>query len=352
MYEELSENLRGVRIAKENEKIALNANYVIQVSVSAVDSFSALDEAKNMYSVLLSIYNACCHNTDLRILPKGLVTVNSKGSFSRVDDSKNLMSKNLNKTYKERHKWMEIALSHNVDNLLSAFELHNSALAIVDTQSQFLNLWTIIELLIKTKPKMMSKINYISNIICSILCNIYYKRIIVSLLKRIYNKFKNSAREVILSESRGDTEYEKLAFILKDNSVLLQKLHNIIAEDPLIAYKVEYLSKKIFVSKEALKKDFVRHSNRIRWQIMRIYRNRCLIVHDGECFEYTNSTLENLHYYVDELFNYIFNKLEMGIRDLNSIYTFAQVKEKEKLEILEDKSKLSDEDFYRIVFDI
>ena len=352
VYKELSKNLTGARKANEKEKSAINAEYVIQTETTAVDSFSALNKAKNAYSLILSIYNACCHNTELKILPKGLVALKSNNNFSLVDDSKNLMSKNLNKTISERRKWMHIAVSQvDETNLLTAFELHNSALAIDDTQSQFLNLWTIIELLIKTNQKMMSRINFISNILCSILCNIYYKRIIVSLLKRIYNKFSATAQKIIKAESRGNTDEEKLAYILKDNSTLQLQLINAVALDPLLVYKIEYYSKKIFISKEVLKEDFVRHSNRIRWQIMRIYRNRCFIVHDGECFDYMNSTLENLHYYVDEMFNYIFEKLEYGITDLESIFTFARVKEKEKLEILGTKSSLSDDDFYKVIFD-
>ncbi len=352
VFKELSKNLTGAREATSNEKATLNTDFVIQTTITAVDSFSALDKAKNAYSLVLSIYNACCHNTNLKILPKGLVSLKSKNNYSIVDDSKNLMSKNLNKTIAERRKWMNIAVSQ-VDeiNLLTAFELHNSALAIDDTQSQFLNLWTIFELLIKTKQKMMSRINYISNILCSILCNIYYKRIIVSLLKRIYNKSSVTARKVIKLENRGDTDEEKLAYILKDNCNLQQQLINAISSDPLLVFKTEYYSKKIFASKKSLKEDFVRHSNRIRWQIMRIYRNRCFIVHDGECFDYINSTLENLHYYVDEMFNYIFDKLEYGITDLESIFTFARVKEKEKLEILDEKSAICDEEFYKIIFD-
>jgi len=352
VYKELSKNLTGARKANDKERAALNAEFVIHTKTKAVDSFSALNNAKNAYSLILSIYNACCHNTELKILPKGLVSIKSKNNYSLVDDSKNLMGKNLNKTISERRKWMHIAVSQvDETNLLTAFELHNSALAIDDAQSQFLNLWTIIELLIKTNQKMMSRINYISNILCSVLCNIYYKRIIVSLLKRINNKFSATAQTIIKSESRGETDEEKLAYILKDKSTLLTQLINAIVSDPLLVYKIEYYSKKIFISKASLKEDFVRHSNRIRWQIMRIYRNRCFIVHDGECFDYINYTLENLHYYVDEMFNYIFEKLEFGITDLESIFTYARVKEKEKLEILGTESPLSEDDFFKVIFD-
>lgn len=269
-----------------------------------------------------------------------------------VDDTKNLMKKNLNKSADDRKRWMRIAVSQvNETNLLTAFELHNVALAINDAPSQFLNLWTIIELLITTNQKMMSRINYISNVVCSVLCNIYYNRVVSSLLKRILNKFSSKAKSIICLEARGKSDEERFAFIIKDNKDLQQKLILATASDPLISYKVEYYSDVIFCNKNSLKKDFVRHSNRIRWQIMRIYRNRCSIVHNGQSFEYINSALENLHYYVDELFNYIFDKLEYGLTDLNAIFSFARIKEKEKLEILDGNSPLSDEEFYKIIFE-
>ncbi len=353
VFNDLKDNLKGARIATEKEQKALNTNYVVQQTVSAADSFSALKTAKYGYSLVLSIYNACCHNKDLKVLPKGLVALEPKCNYCIVDDTINLMSKNLNKSREDRNKWMHIAVTKIKEaNIMTAFELHNIALANEDSQSQFLNLWMIVELLISTKRNTMSRINYISNIITSILCGIYYERIINAILKRLHNIFsREKVNSIINREKRGKNPNEKLAYILKDNNIVLKDLLTLSKVEPLISYKLEYYSKLVFSDKCLLKRDYERHSNRVRWHLMRIYRNRCLIVHNGKSTNYSNNALENLHYYIDEIFNYIFIKYEYGIADLESIFTFAQIKEKERMNILDNTNSYTDEDFYKLLFD-
>ena len=143
---------------------------------------------------------------------------------------------------------------------------------------------------------------------------------------------------------------EKLAFILKDNKILLSALINALSTYPLESYKLNYYA-KIFSDKKLMLGNMMRHSDKLRWQIMRIYRNRCMIVHNGNNFPYLNSILENLHYYVDELFNYIFSKIEIGINELEAIFSCARIKEIENLHVLEDKNvSLTDNEYYDLIF--
>lgn len=85
---------------------------------------------------------------------------------------------------------------------------------------------------------------------------------------------------------------------------------------------------------------------------MRIYRNRCMIVHNGTHCDYIDSIVENLHYYVDELFDYIFLRMSEGIVNTKTIFSYARVKENEHLQILSTKSSsLSDEEYLAVIFD-
>lgn len=55
-------------------------------------------------------------------------------------------------------------------------------------------------------------------------------------------------------------------------------------------------------------------------QIMRIYRNRNLIIHNGESMPYLNLLIENLHSYVDEFIEYVFISVSRG----NTIKSMCQ----------------------------
>jgi hypothetical protein len=60
----------------------------------------------------------------------------------------------------------------------------------------------------------------------------------------------------------------------------------------------------------ALVNSFVeKHAERVKWQIMRIYRNRNLIIHNGSSMPYLSLLIENLHSYVDVFLSYAIHSL-------------------------------------------
>ncbi len=348
-YFELKDIFTDLRPATDEEAAAVSTKYVAENKFTARDPVSALVIGKGSFSVLLSVFNACKHDTNIKVTPKGLVRHTSEEQFHFINESKGLLSKNKNKKRQEREKWLLTAIDRPISNaLISAFELHNTALEIDDPQTQLLNLWTIFELLIETKQDFMNRINYISNILCSILCNFYYERRIEALYEQI--KKTHGVVTIIEQETRGKDHLQKLAMILKDNSGLRQQIVAALSNYPLEVYKIELLS-DLFSSRKELKEDLERHSNRLRWQIMRIYRNRCMIIHSGESFSQLSSVLENEHYYVDELFNYIFLKREKGIIDSDAIFAISRIKEQEHIQLLSEKTPLTDEDFLSVIFD-
>lgn len=349
VYFELKDVLTGLREATNEEATVVSAKYVAENKFWAYDPVSALRIAKSSFSKVLSVYNACKHDTNIRVTPKGRVRLASEEDFHTINESKGLLSKNRNKNRREREEWLRTAIERPISNsLVSAFELHNTALEIDDPQTQLLNLWTIFELLIETKQDFMNRINYISNILCSILCNFYYERKIDTLLEQI--KRTNGIISIIEQEPRGTSHTQKFALILKSNDPLRQQIIGLLNGFPLEVYMIEELA-SLFASRKALKEDLERHSERLRWQIMRIYRNRCMIIHNGESFSQLSSVLENEHYYVDELFNYVFLKREKGVLDADAIFTLSRVKEQEHLLLLNEKTPLSDDDFLSILFD-
>ena len=350
VYAEMKDILTGIRVATPNEAGKLSSKYVAETDIDAFDPVSALLKAKGSFSAVLGIYNCCMHDTNIKTNPNGLVKEKEEDKYHKINDSTNLLRKNKNKVKEERIRWLHVAITKRISkNLFSSFELHNNALNRNEPQTQLLNLWTIIELLIETKQDQMTKVNYVSNVLCTILCNIYFERII----KTLYNQIAltHGVKSIIRTEPRGKNDFEKLAFILKDNATLKSMIISAIQDYPLEVYKIEHFS-EIFSNPDKMRNYLIRHSNRLRWQIMRIYRNRCMIVHNGSHCDYIDSIVENLHYYVDELFDYIFLKMSQGIVNTKSIFSYARVKEHEHMQILAAKKlPMSDDDYLSVIFD-
>lgn len=350
VYFEMKDILSGIRIATEEESRKLASKYIAETRIDAYDPISALLDAKGSFSAVLGIYNCCMHDTNIKTNPNGIVKKEGEERYRIINDSTNLLRKNKNKIKEERIRWLHVAITKRLTkNLFSSFELHNNALNRNEPQTQLLNLWTIIELLIETKQDQMTKVNYISNVLCSILCNIYFERLIKTLYSQI--TLTHGVKALIRTEPRGNNDFEKFAFILKDNASLKAQIISAVQDYPLEVYKIEFFC-EVFSSPANMKNYLLRHSNRLRWQIMRIYRNRCMIVHNGSHFDYIDSIVENLHYYVDELFDYIFLRMSEGVVGTKTIFSYARVKEHEHQQILSTKSSsLSDEEYMAVIFD-
>ncbi len=59
---------------------------------------------------------------------------------------------------------------------------------------------------------------------------------------------------------------------------------------------------------------------------MRIYRNRNMIIHNGENMSYLSLLIENLHSYVDDFISYVIHGVAEG-KDINAMCQELFVKE-------------------------
>lgn len=111
-----------------------------------------------------------------------------------------------------------------------------------------------------------------------------------------------------------------------------------------IIYYNEMLS-----TKEKCARFVEKHLNRIKWQIMRIYRNRNLIIHNGERMPYLALLIENLHYYIDDFIEYI---IEAFSKDL-TLYNMELdlfIQEQDWLKYFNNKNeRILKEDIVRIL---
>ena len=347
-FSELKDTIPLIRSATQKEKEKLNANHVASIELDDYDPVSALEDAKSSFLILLSVYNSFVHSDDISVVESGLVKKSNERRYRKINSPSSNMKRNRIKPKEERIKLLKnVLVATRSDPIASSFELHNIAVTSENPETQLLMLWTIFELLIETNQDMMGKVNYITNAVSAVLCNRYYHHILEEIYRQITTT--KSVATIIQKEARGTTGIEKLAFILKDNSVLQNEIITDLSGFPLEAYKIRHYS-DIFSKPEKIKEDWSRHSKRLRWQLMRIYRNRCMIVHDGSHLPYINNIIENLHFYVDDLLEYMIKCFGKGFIDPNAILSDARIKEKRALDILGDKTNLmTDNQFIEII---
>ena len=137
----------------------------------------------------------------------------------------------------------------------------------------------------------------------------------------------------IISQVEADNQeldrVERLALLLSlnENANLLNDIINALYNYPLLVYRLELFSQHVFINSKTIYDYLQRHKKRVRWHIMRIYRNRNMIVHSGSYMPYLNIIIENLHYYVDILFDTLIEYYHLGLADHTSIYRDVLSKE-------------------------
>ena len=115
---------------------------------------------------------------------------------------------------------------------------------------------------------------------------------------------------------------------------------------PLLVERIQYYSEKLHYNN--IHAFVEKHADRVRWQVMRIYRNRNLIVHNGETMPYLNLLIENLHSYVDEFIEYIIKKSLEG-HTINSIYQELYIKECHWNSLFSSKKKEMDSEIIKAI---
>lgn len=229
------------------------------------------------------------------------------------------------------------------ETFFRAVSLHNNALDSKEPTNQLLDLWTAVETLIGFRSGDEDKINVVCDILTSILNRTYLYSHITQLHKDIMAVCGKNGEDTLSSIAGEEQPVWKLAKILsvKDFQKDYDKLYHLCEEYPLLQYRMEYFSKKVFVNSESVYKELVRHKSKLRWHIMRIYRNRNMIVHSGEYMPYLNVILGNLHYYIDAMFDLLIEYYHLEIEHNHNIFYHVQKEEMQYWNCLglDDKGK-------------
>lgn len=324
-----------VRDATPEEKRQLNlqkaTDKVVAILRKEVDVYSAFEAAFQRINTFLSFHRINQHDSKLFITPKAIVYVkDDEGNLKNgiiIRTSINPLKKKGNSS--DLHALFDdITLSEKIDIPIAfyrAIALHSGAIESKDISNQLLNLWTIVEVLIDTKRDNEDKINTICTILCAVLNRCY----MYSNIEQLYHDIKvcsssdvDEILEKIEPSCNNLDKVERLALLLSLDtySTELTELSDSLTDSPLLIYRIEQFAKHILSDSQSIYKYLKRHEKRIKWHIMRIYRNRNMIVHNGSSMPYRDIIIENLHYYVDVLIDTLIEYYNIGFTTHTSIY--------------------------------
>lgn len=310
----------------------------LQVDRKALDPFSAATNVKSMLTINAALYrlydhgyrydiNAvrCCvySEDEFYKIPKAI---------SPVEHTKPMSTKQIAESMQlSGQAFISVAKKKSYNDILSllnAARFHSHSLDSVSEENQLLDLWSIFESVLDISNRHTS--DRIQQV-CLYLVPILKRRYMYSLFSQLANDIKNYDEHTYESIINGEVDDREIVQKICEFTILdtyADKRDEFIsrcADFPLLKERIEYYHNTLRTTPQVFQ--FVdKHGERVRWQVMRIYRNRNLIIHNGQIMPYLNLLIENLHSYVDEFLAYAIHSLSIG-HDIESMCQELFVKE-------------------------
>lgn len=304
----------------------------ITVDTKALDFYSAAENARGLLSLDISIYRLYNHEYRYNINTVDC-GVYEENTFFRVSSPKSAVShkkmpsdKQIKESVEISEKALKIAIKKDRYDLpftlMKAIEFHSHSLDSISKENQLLDFWAIFEAVLDISNEHTSdRIHQV----CLHLVPILKRRYIYSLFEQLASDIKTYSEEdycTIIGNANNNSEIVQKTcefVLLKENQDQRDRFLAKCDCYPLLKERINYYADKLKSPKDICL--FVeKHADRVKWQIMRIYRNRNLIIHNGESMPYLNLLIENLHSYVDEFIEYVF----MSISEGNTIESMCQ----------------------------
>lgn len=355
----LLDHFQNVTVAENTHKLFGNScRWIVEMEVNSLDPESARIEVVSLISLFVSLKQYNSHVSKAFYVNQAIVRDLESERIFNLSRSVALLSRGCTRTEEQTYTRIgEMIQSFPIvgGKMVNAINLHSSAMESRNVSNQLLNLWTIVEVLVGIeKHNSYSKIIQISNTLTTVLNSSYIKSLVDQLLFDLNHCCEDFGIH-LGNITKGNTDAEKMVALLVLSEFSQNKIDliNSLENYPLLKYRIEHYSEQ-FSDRAKLKKLLVNHRKRLEWQIMRIYRNRNMIVHDGSHFPYIDLIVQNLHFYIDSLIDTINFYVGKGYDSLEVIYTLLSRREFEYQMILEkkdnNKKPLSiDEDFVTTV---
>lgn len=186
---------------------------------------------------------------------------------------------------------------------INSIRLHAMALHSDSVENQLLNLWIALESLIPTDTKQedAANITHIVQSLTPFLNILYFYDLIANIFISIIRMDRTIMRKAITNVEGDNVKIKFIKLLVMEQySNQFQQLLKDVGSFYLLKDRIEFFH-NLFSSKSNIKNSLDIHTQRLEWQIRRIYRTRNLIVHTGFTPHYTNTLIEHTHNYLDRI---------------------------------------------------
>lgn len=283
---------------------------ILLTKIKTYDPFTARKKAETslkLASTLLSLYH---HKQEAAWSAENIV-ISEDGDKTKVKNSINPMHrcKDLPQEYASRR--LEDFMNNfrmrgdSFNKFLRSAQLHSMALRTNAVENQILNLWIAIESLIPDESKKAdeSTIEHIVNSMTPFLNFNYIEDLVRNLVKDLLRW--NYTRTVSFFRNLDNEDFAKsfaMLVVSEEHAPIVEQYKIELSAFPLLRERFEYIQ-GLISSPDEIRQALNNHSERINWQIKRIYRTRNLIVHTGQTPSKTNILVEHAHIYLDTVIN-------------------------------------------------
>lgn len=302
------------------------------ISWKALDPYSAAEDVQRYLKIEKSLYRLYDHGYNYSILDSDCMICDDNKYYKMgktlkaVEHTKKPSSKDISVS-------MQLAIvafqsgakNGNYDDvvtILNAIRYHSHSLDSLSEENQLLDLWAIFESVLDISNHHTS--DRIQQV-CMYLVPLLKQRYLYSLFRQLADDVKTYNEVLyrgIVADESNETEIVRRVsefVLLPENEADREKALKSFYDFPLLAERIRYYN-EVLCSPMGIHSFVEKHAERVRWQIMRIYRNRNLVIHNGNSMPYLSLLIENLHSYVDDFLTYTIH----GLSRKKSIHLMCQ----------------------------
>ena len=291
------------------------------ITRKAFDPYDAAERAMHLLETNMSVYRLYDHRYYYNIADADCMICDAENyykmgrSIKPVEHTKTPSVKEIAESMNLASDAIQsVAKTGNYSDftsVLNAIRYHSHSLDSFSEENQLLDLWAIFESVLDISNKHTS--DRIQQV-CMYLVPLLKQRYLYSLFKQLSDDIKTYNEELFASITENETVESEIVrricefTLLPEHSEKRAEVLEKGKDFPLLAERISYYNEAL--QTPAKIHSFVeKHAIRVKWQVMRIYRNRNLIIHNGSSMPYLSLLIENLHSYVDDFLAYTIHSL-------------------------------------------
>lgn len=333
----------------------------IVIDVEASDEFSAFEKAFENVEVFQSLSFALPINHQMKVRNEGYVIKKNCRSGRKIEGRNQttpIWNEPVGTSRKVKSNQTAVGFFSNIGLLpketSSLIRASNAAALVTKTTSpvnQLVSIWSALETLTPpSKKENGRRIDEVKEFLVPCINSTYITDMIIEFDTACTKNFGESYKSLFELAS-GDLIESKWyrchalgqALINRDSSTF-KKLDKYLSKNCAAGFRLEFLSNK-FVSSKIYKKFRWYHSERLSWQIQRLYRERNSLVHNNKPSPFLDSLVSNgVHYYRKTVDALLLEQLETQSKRLNECSMSIKFREHEHLQSI-DNCRNDDEAF-------